>query len=326
MPPRRAHSLLVTGASGYLGRLLLRRVAASPDPPTTLVALDLRAIPESERLAGVHYVEGDVGSPIVKELLERHAIDTVVHLAFAVSPSPRTPREKLHAIDVLGTENVLVACAAAGVGKIIVTSSGAAYGYHADNPVPLAERDRLRGNEAFAYSHHKRLVEERLERFREEHPEIGQLVFRVGAVLGAGVDNQISALFERRFVLELAGSTAPFAFVWDEDVVGCLVEGVFSDKTGIYNVAGDGTLAPAQIARILGKRRLVLPVSLVKAALWLLSRLRLSPYGPEQTLFLQYRPVLSNARLKEEFGYVPRMSSEAAFRHYAESKGLIRGA
>ena len=66
MAPRRARSLLVTGASGYLGRLLLRRVAASPDPPTTLVALDLRTLPESERLAGVHYGEGDVGSPLVK--------------------------------------------------------------------------------------------------------------------------------------------------------------------------------------------------------------------------------------------------------------------
>jgi UDP-glucose 4-epimerase len=227
---------------------------------------------------------------------------------------------------VLGTENVLAACATGGVRKIIVTSSGAAYGYHADNPVPLTESDPLRGNEAFAYSHHKRLVEERLARFAEEHPEVGQLVFRVGAVLGPGVDNQISALFERRFVLELAGSTAPFAFVWDEDVVGCLVEGVFSDKTGIYNVSGDGTLTPGQIAEILGKRRLVLPVALVKAALWLLSRLRLSPYGPEQTLFLQYRPVLANARLKGEFGYVPRRSSEEVFQHFAESRGLLHGA
>ncbi len=324
MATRRARSVLVTGASGYLGRLLLRRLAASPEAPPTLVALDLRPVPEDERLAGVHYVEADVRSPAVKELLERYAVDTVVHLAFAVSPDPRVPREKLFAIDVRGTESVLGACAAAGVGKIVVTSSGAAYGYHADNPVPLTEADPLRGNEEFAYSHHKRLVEERLARFAEEHPEVGQLVFRVGAVLGAGVNNQISALFERRFVLDLSGSTTPFRFIWEEDVADCLMAGVLTDKTGVFNLAADGALGMADIARILGKRRLVLPVFVVKAALWLLSRLGLSPYGPEQTLFLQFRPVLSNARLKSEFGFEPRMTSEAVFRHYAESKGLIR--
>ncbi len=64
--------------------------------------------------------------------------------------------------------------------QIIVTSSGAAYGYHADNPEWLTEDDPVRGNEAFAYSHHKRLVEEMLAVCRTQHPELRQVVLRVG--------------------------------------------------------------------------------------------------------------------------------------------------
>ena len=50
-------------------------------------------------------------------------------------------REFEYSVDVLGTENVLQACRAAGVRKIVVSSSGAAYGYHADNPEWLSEDD-----------------------------------------------------------------------------------------------------------------------------------------------------------------------------------------
>ena len=50
------------------------------------------------------------------------------------------------------TENMLSACVEAGVRKFIVTSSGAAYGYHADGDRMLFEDAPIRGNEAFAES------------------------------------------------------------------------------------------------------------------------------------------------------------------------------
>ena len=41
--------------------------------------------------------------------------------------------------------------------------------------------------------------------------------------------------------------------------------------------------------------------------------LGLVPWGPEQVRFLRYRPVLSNRRLIEDFGYQPRKSSSQVF-------------
>jgi len=157
-------------------------------------------------------------------LFAAHRIDTVVHLAAVVTPGPRSSRELEYSIDVLGTENVLRACLRAGVARLVYTSSGAAYGYHADNPPLLRESDPLRGNAEFAYAHHKRLVEEMLARARREHPELRQLVFRPGTILGERVASPITALFERPIVVGVCGSPAPFVLVWDEDVARGIVQ------------------------------------------------------------------------------------------------------
>ncbi len=170
-----------------------------------------------------------------------------------------------------------------GRGQLIVTSSGAAYGYHADNPLPLAEDDPLRGNPEFAYSDHKRQVEELLARARAEHPELRQLIFRPGAILGDTTRNQITDLFEQRFVLGVAGSDAPFMFIWDHDVVACLVKGVLEDAAGIYNLAGDGMTTMPEIARRLGKRYVPVPAWLIRGALSVLRPLGSASTAPSRS-------------------------------------------
>lgn len=317
--------VLVTGAAGYLGSRLVGSLAtrqSGDDGLECIVASDLREVPADRRLAGVDYVAMDVRDPAVAGVLRTQRIDTVVHLAAIVTPGAQSNRELEYAVDVLGTRNVLDACVGTGVRKVIVTSSGAAYGYHADNPAWLTEDDPVRGNEEFAYSHHKRLVEEMLAEFRRDHPELGQVVFRVGTILGESTQNQITALFHRRRLLAIRGSASPFVFVWDRDVVGAIEHAVFSDRTGIYNVAGDGTLGIREIAARLGKRCLELPPWLLAAVLALLHPLGLSQYGPEQVNFLRYRPVLDNRRLKEVFGYRPQLTSAEVFDLYCRTHGL----
>lgn len=300
-------AVLVTGSSGYVGRLLVTELARKGP----VVAADVR---EPEALpGGVSFVRHDVREPGLEAVLHRHGVKVVVHLASIVTPGKHSTRAFEYAVDVEGTRRVLDACLAAAVRRIVVTSSGAAYGYHADNPVPLRESDALRGNEAFAYSWHKRLVEEMLARCRADHPELEQVVFRVGTVIGATVNNQITALFEKPRLPAIRGSESPFVFIHDADLVQCLVRAVDAPVTGTFNVAGDGVLSMAEIAALLGKPVLLLPAWLLRGALALLRPVGLSRYGPEQVDFLRYRPVLDNRRLKEEFGYRPVMSSREAF-------------
>lgn len=314
--PDGVQSLLVTGSSGLVGRKTVARLAAAADRPTKLVALDVREPAPEARLPGVVHIAGDVRDPDLAKRMDEHRVEVVVHLAAVVTPGRRSSPELEYEVDVLGTHNVIRACLAAGVRQLVCLSSGAAYGYHPDNPVPLRESDPLRGNPSFAYAWHKRLVEEELARVRVAHPELAQLVFRPGTILGESVASPISALFERRVIVGVAGSDSPFVFVWDEDVARCIEMGVRGRRSGIYNLAGDGVVTLPEIAWRLGKPYVPLPAALLGAVLAALRRLRLSSRGAEQVDFLRYRPVLSNEKLVRDFGFQPSLTSEECFERY----------
>ncbi len=308
--------VLITGSSGYLGSQTVAALAGRAD--LAVIALDVRE--PATRLPGVTYEVADIRAPEVDAIVARNHPEVVVHLASIVTPGKNSNRAFEYDVDVNGTRNLLQACVAHGVRRLIVSSSGAAYGYHADNPEWLTESDPVRGNEVFAYSCHKRLVEEMLAEYRASHPDLEQIIFRIGTILGPTVRNQITDLFEKPKILAIAGSDSPFVFIHDQDVVGAILHGIDSRATGIFNVAGDGKLTIFEIAGRLGKSCRVLPAGLLKTALWVLKKLNLTQYGPEQLDFLRYRPVLLNTRLKNEFGYTPRLSSAQVFDLYRASR------
>lgn len=381
-------TVLVTGASGYLGKHLIHALASDPEGIKDIIATDIREPSPETREKGITYLKADVRSLEINRIIKTHSVDTIVHLASIVTPPKGSSHDLAYAIDVIGTQNILNACIENHVKKIILTSSGAAYGYYADNPALLKEDDPIRGNREFPYSYHKRLVEEMLAEYRTQYPQLKQIVFRPGTILGENVSNQITNLFEKKIVLGIKGSESPFVFIWDQDVVNCIKKGIREDKSGIYNLAGDGALTMKQIAGIMEKRYVAVSNTFLEKLFGLFQKIKgfqsniknsipsvigpvimnfqlvqdmftgilprkvhplvaklheaqnhlgrilpenmaplfefmdnnLPPYGPEQVVFLKYRPVLSNQKIKDEFGYTPLKSSEEVFRFYLETR------
>ena len=300
--------ILVTGAAGFIGSALVPALARLPD--VRVCGVDVRP----PQLPQADFRQLDLrDTPALTALFHSFQPTAVVHLASIVTPPPGMTRAEMHAIDVGATQTLVDLCAAHGVQHLTVTTSGAGYGYYADNPPWIDEDDAIRGNAAFAYADHKRQIEALLAQARVAHPQLKLLILRPGTILGRSVANQITALFAKRFVLGVAGCDSPFVFIWDEDVVRLLVQGVQHQTTGVFNLAGDGALTMREIAARLGKPFVAVPPWLLRALLTVLHPLGIVQYGPEQLEFLQFRPVLANARLKRDFAYTPQFTSAQAF-------------
>jgi len=111
--------ILVTGATGHIGNVLVRQLVNLGPRVRALVLRgeDISAIAEYE----VDIVEGDVLDPQSLEIAHRN-VDHVYHLASLITIMPGVNRA-VQQVNVTGTKNMLNAAVQAGVKRFIYTSS-----------------------------------------------------------------------------------------------------------------------------------------------------------------------------------------------------------
>ncbi len=299
--------ILVTGAAGSLGKALIKTLLE--DPANSVFATDIKVNPfdKNEQL---EYQQLDLRDKAFFQWVKSNQPDQIIHLASILQISARMTREQAYEVDVKATEKLLETAVEIGVEKFTITTSGAVYGYFEENKNIITEERKPRGNKDYFYSAHKAEVESIMADYRKNQPQLKQLVFRPGAILGPDFEGPVVNLFRQKMLVGLMGYPGPFNFIYSEDVIDWIIEGLHTDITGEYNMAGDGILSMAQIAKKLGKFYLALPVWLVRFVLAVAKPLGLTQYGPEQVKFIKFRPVLSNEKIKRCFKHQPRYTSD----------------
>jgi len=121
--------ILITGATGYIGRHLVSRLVAQGERPRCLVRNIKRA--SSILPAGtLEFVQGDTTSPASLETAVQ-GVDTIVHAAFITADLKQSAGNHYQETNVQGTANLVEAAKKAGVKRIIVISG---LGTKPDNP------------------------------------------------------------------------------------------------------------------------------------------------------------------------------------------------
>jgi nucleoside-diphosphate-sugar epimerase len=320
----------VTGPTGTFGFGLVPLLDAD-DRIGRVVGVARRPFdPAAHGWSKMRYRQGDVRDP--EALREAFAgCDVVIHLAFLVSgaSSAATMRE----INVTGTINAFRAAAQAGCRRFVYSSSLAAYGFHADNPVPLTEDWPVRPDHRFAYAAEKAELEALLHTEAALHPGTELYVLRPPIVLGphavgakfalprlvaaaAGVAWQV---FERLPVrLPLPVPATPVQFVHEADVGDALLRcAVGAGPAGAYNVAADDSLTAVDVARELGFTAIALPASPVAQAARALAALPRPGFVPPAAGWMAAfaQPAIADCtKAKERLGWLPRYSSLTALR------------
>ncbi len=305
--------ILVTGASGSLGSALLAQLEQIKD--VQIYATDIQPSPCSFK--NLVFKQFDIRQIEFLNWVELVEPDVIVHLASILQIGGQLTREMAYQIDVVATEALISKACDIGCKKLIVTTSGAAYGYYPRNKgKEITENWSRLGNEDYFYSDHKRQIERLLEQARRNCPTLKQVVFRPGAILGPNFKGPVVDLFKQRVFTGLVGYPGLFNFIWVDDVVDYLLEAISTDICGEFNIAGEGVLSMKRIAQICGRPYIPLPAPLVQAALAILKPLGLIQYGPEQVKFIKYRPVLSSQKIRQEFVHQPKYTSESAFKQF----------
>ncbi|WP_346622804.1 NAD-dependent epimerase/dehydratase family protein [Blastococcus montanus] len=330
----RGLTVAVTGPTGTFGAGLVP-LLQDDDRVDRIIGIARRPFdPAGRGWTKMEYRRGDVRDPdALREAFQ--GADVVVHLAFLITGN--ASRETTRAINVDGTLNVFRAAAGVGARRFVYASSVAAYGFHADNPARIGEDWPTRPAGRLFYAQEKAELESLLDREAADHPELALYLLRPPVVLGpnaiGGKDVLPGplaplgrALFGRPRRLPVPVPVfvprLPMQFVHEEDVGRALQLCVVgAGPPGAYNIAGDGVLTAADVAREFGAIPVPLPAAPAQAAARAVARLPFLPPVAEWIEAAGRPAIMDTTRARQELGWQPRYTGLEALRDTLRSRG-----
>jgi nucleoside-diphosphate-sugar epimerase len=323
-------TVAVTGPTGTFGFGLMPLLEAEPRV-ARVIGIARRAFdPSAHGWTKMEYRRGDVRDPdALREAFG--SSDVVVHLAFMITGAAST--ETIRAINVDGTLNAFRAARDAGAARFVYASSVAAYGFHRDNPVGMTEDWPVRPAARLFYAQEKAELEQLLHDEARSGPGPALYLVRPPIVLGPhviggklAVPGPVGAA-GRRVLDVLARLPVPLPtiapgtklqFIHEDDVGLALLKCVLGDgPPGAYNIAADGVLTGADVARELGLTPIPIPAGAVHAAARAAGSLPKLPFVPPAADWIEavsHPAIMDTSKAKREFGWHPRYTGLEALR------------
>ncbi|UQX04235.1 NAD-dependent epimerase/dehydratase family protein [Streptomyces sp. RerS4] len=321
--------VVVVGATGNLGTSVVRACADSPAVTSVIGAA--RRTP-SWRPPKTTWVAVDIepGGPDLLPLFS--GADAVVHLAWKFQPThdPATTWRT----NVLGSERVFEAVAAAGVPVLVHASSVGAY-----SPGPkdraVDESWPTHGWPQAAYTREKSYLERILDAYEPRYPQVRVVRLRPSFLFKRTSASEQRRIFGGRLLPQrlLRPSLIPaipdlpglvFQALHTDDAADAALAAVTRPVRGAFNLAADPPLDVDVLSGILHARTFAMPAAPVRAALATAWRLHLAPASPDLFDAVLRLPLLDSGRARTELDWQPRYTAVQAIEEFFA--GLREGA
>lgn len=230
--------ILVTGASGHLGRAVRRRLdaeAANDTVPIYWIS------PRSK---------GETDGSVVVDLTDLGAVDraarearpdAVLHLAAVTGAACERDAALAALVNVEATRVLAGAAAASGANRFVLASTAAIYGDAHHSPVPEEAVAQL-GSE---YARSKRAAEIALEELGDKQPSLQSVALRIFNIYGDEFRDSLVARLLRSTADQPVALRGPDNFVRDyvhvDDVVTAIVEAMHRDFAAAFTAINIGT-------------------------------------------------------------------------------------
>lgn len=320
---------LVTGGGGFLGLAIVRALRARGDTVRSLS----RQEHSSLRELGAEHVRGDVADATAVSAAAK-GCDIVFHVA--AKAGVWGAYEEYHRANVLGTENVIAACRAHGIRRLVHTSSPSVV-FNGCDMEGVDESAPYPSHFEAHYPHTKALAEQLV--LKANSPSLATVALRPHLIWGPGDNHLLPRLIARAKTGQLRriGSQRK------------LVDTVFIDNAAEAHLLAADALAPGatsagkayfisngepielwdMVNRMLAAAGLPPVTRTVPAGLAMLlascfeamHKLTGNPNEPRLTRFVVREMTTAHwfdiSAAKRDFGYAPRVSTEEGLRRLA---------
>jgi nucleoside-diphosphate-sugar epimerase len=295
--------ILITGASGFIGRHLARRLTAQGRELTLCsqsrdIAADLSRHP---------CVRLDLADQLQLHKLPTNGIETIIHLASRIPAhvSQDTVDDARIVLDsnIVSTLNMLTYARQVGARKFLFASSVSVYDHLRENPP--CETDPTYPATFYGWS--KLSSEILVEKYRRD-AGMQCFSFRMSSVYGPGQEDH---LLISRFMRQVTSGkdihvwgkgTKRVDFIYVDDVVRVFEMVLESDKPGVYNIGSGNPVSVAELASCVNN---VFGNGSSKVS-----------FDPDKHGDDESRIMLDISRAREVLGFSPAYSLEQGLREY----------
>ncbi len=322
MEPR---NILITGASGFFGGILKRRLLAEGFRCTNI---DLVADPE--RHPHLESIQGDIrNQQLLAELFEKQRFTAVFHCA-ALLAHDTIDDQALWTSNVDGTRNVAEACRRHGVSKFVFTSTNCLWASNLGHDVQEDEPP----NPIELYGRSKLAAEQLL---REYENDLNVITIRCPTIIDSGRLGLLAILFEfiedNKKVWVVGSGSNRYQFIYAQDLATACLQCLDYHRSDIFHIGSDNVVSLRRVYQAViehaGTRARVaqLPKAPTLAAMQLAHRLKISPLGPYHYRMIAEDFIFDTARIKTRLNWRPTLTNEQmmieAFRYYAAQRTEI---
>jgi nucleoside-diphosphate-sugar epimerase len=335
------HTLLITGAAGYVGAMLVEQFSEHEDVER-IIGIDKEPLPESlEGIEKLHYLQMNTANAWEGEVA-RFAPDIVIHTAWQIREIYGN-RERSWSWNIDGSDKVFdFAFEHQSVKRLIHFSTVASYGAFASNTPEhrFTEEEPFRET-TYLYAEEKRISEAHLyEKYQlkgAENPELHIAVLRPAAVTGPrgrymhirfGLQSALLGQLKASFAQRLVSALTAFVpvtphwlrqFIHEDDVVAIVEKLSFEEKGepyAVFNICPPGAVVSgSDMACAVGKRVLAIKPWMTRLPfflLWHLTRGKI-PTAPGSWKGYSYPIAVTGEKLTRDTGYTYKYGSYDAF-------------
>lgn len=316
---------LVTGASGFFGGILKRRLLAGG---SQVVNIDLQ--PDEDTHPALTSIQGDIRDrDLMARLFREHRFEAVFHCAAMLAHAVSDP-DLLWTSNVDGTRIVAEAARAAGVENLVFISSNCLWGHGYDHPLREAEPP----TPAEIYGQSKYEAEKILGEYSRD---LNIVSLRSPTIMDQGRLGLLTILFEfideGRKVWTVGGGGNRYQFIYAQDLADACLGAAALGASDTLNTGSDNVRSFADVYGYViekagtGARVASLPRGATLFAMKAAHRAGLSPLGPYHYKMIAENFIFDTTRVKSRLGWAPTLTNEEmlwrAYSYYRENRREI---